>query len=104
MNKYKEVEVVDSREAEVDLMEKVEDLIVMCKIRENMNGRMMIKERPSGKVVIPTEEEVIHIPKVVFMVIVSDVVKKGIDPLSVDPLKVGKVIEMLWLKETLRVH
>ena len=93
MNKDKEVEVVDSREAEVDLMEKVVDLTVLCKIRENMNERMTIKERPSGKVVIPieevlvlTKEEIILILEVVFMVIVLDVVKKGIDPLSVDTL------------------
>ena len=29
------------------------------------------------------------------MVIVSDVAKKGIDYLNVDPLKVGRIIEML---------
>ena len=43
MNKDKEVEVVDSREAEVDLMVKVEDLKVLYKIKENLNGRMMTK-------------------------------------------------------------
>ena len=91
----KEVEVVDSREVEVDLMEKVADLIVLCMIKENLNGKMMAKTRLSGKVVVITEEEVILILEVVFMVIVSDVVKKGIDPLSVDPMKVGKEIEML---------
>ena len=71
MNNEKEVKVVDSREVEVDL-------IVLCKIRENLNERMMIKERPSGKVVILTnevlvltEEEVILILEVVFMVIVQ---------------------------------
>ena len=37
----KEVEVVDSREAEVDLMVKVEDLIILCKVRENLNGKVM---------------------------------------------------------------
>ena len=42
-----------------------------------------------------TEEEVILILEVVFMVIVSDAVKKGIDLLNVDLLKVGKIIEML---------
>ena len=52
MNKDKEVEMVDSREAEVDLMEKVVDLTIMCKIRANLNRRVMTKARPSGKVVI----------------------------------------------------
>ena len=59
MDKEKEVEVVDfietdvdSREIEVDF-ENVEDLKILCKIRENLNGKMMTKERPSGKVVIP---------------------------------------------------
>ena len=58
----------------------------------------MIKKRSSGKVVILTKEvllltneEVILILEVVFMVIVSDVLKKHIDPLNVDILKVGKV-------------
>ena len=111
MNKEKEVEVENSREENVDIMEKVVDLTILCKKRENMNGRMMIKERQSGKVVILTEEvlvltyeEVILNLEVIFVVIVSDVVKKGIDPLNVDPLKMGKVIEMIWFKETLRVH
>ena len=92
MEKDKEEEVVDSREAEVDPIEKVADLMILYKIRENMNGRMTTKERLSGKVVIITEEvlvltkeEVILILEMVFMVIVLDVVKKGIDPLN-DPL------------------
>ena len=62
-----------------------------------MNGRMIIRERLSGKVVIPTkevlvltEEEVILILEVDFVVIISDVVKKGINSLNVDPLKVGR--------------
>ena len=55
MNKGKEVEVIDSREAEVDLMEKVVDLTVLCRIKENLNGRVMTKARPNGKVVILTE-------------------------------------------------
>ena len=38
------------------------------------------------------------------MVIVSNVVKKDIDLLSVDPLKVDKVTKKLWFRETLRVH
>ena len=56
MNKDKEEEVVDSREAKVYLMEKVVDLTVLCRIKENINGRMMKKKRPSRKVVIHTEE------------------------------------------------
>ena len=83
-------------------MEKVKKLIVLCKIKENLNGRMMKKTRPSGKeaahteeVLDLTEEEVILILEVVFMVIVTNVVNKGIDLLNVDLLKVGKIIEML---------
>ena len=79
-------------------MEKVVDLTVLCRIKENLNGRMMKKARPNGKVVILTEEaliltkeEVILILEVDFMVIISDVVKRDIDLLNVDPLKVGKV-------------
>ena len=94
--------MVDSREVEVDLMEKVVDLIVLCKIKENLNGRVMTKARLNGKVVILTEEalilireEVILILEVDFMVIVLDVAKKGINPLNVDLLKVGRIIEML---------
>lgn len=94
MNKDKEVE------AKVDLIEKVQDLIVLCKVKENLNGRMMTKTRLSGKVVVHTEEvlacteeEVILTLEVDFMVIILDVVKKGMDLLNVDPLKVGKVIE-----------
>ena len=90
MNKDKEVEVVDSRETVVDLMEKVADLIVLCRIKENLNGRMMTKIKLSGKVVVHTEEvldlteeEVILILEVDFMVIVSDVVKRDIDLLNV---------------------
>ena len=86
----------------VDLMVKVENLTILCKIRENLNGRMMTKTRPSGKeaahteeVLDLTEEEVILIIEVVFVVIVTNVVKKGIDLLNVDLLKVGKIIEML---------
>ncbi|MDF3686275.1 hypothetical protein [Enterobacter hormaechei] len=89
MNKDKEVEVVDSREAEVDLMEKVADLTVLCRIKANLNGRMMTKARSNGKVVILTEEvlilteeEVILILEVVSVVIVSDVVKRDIDDQS----------------------
>ena len=88
----------DSKEVKVDLIENVEDLTILSKIRENLNERVMTKARPNGKVVILTEEaliltgeEVILILEVDFMVIVLDVVKKGIDPLIVDPLKVGKL-------------
>ena len=52
MNKDKEVEVVDSKEAEVDLMVKVADLTILSKIRENLNGKVMSKTRLNGKVVI----------------------------------------------------
>ena len=99
MNKDKEVEVVDSREAKVDLMVMVADLIILYRIKENLNGRMMTKTRPSGKevahtkeVLDPTKEEVILILEVVFMVIVTNVVKKGIYILNVDLLKVAKII------------
>ena len=78
------------------------DLIVLCMINKNINGRMMTRTKMSGKVVVLTkevpnltEEEVILIPKVVFMVIVLDVVKRDIDLLNVDPLKVGRVTYML---------
>ena len=71
-------------------------------IKENINGRMMIKKRPSRNVVAhtkevldPIKEEVILILKVVFMVIVLDVVKNGIDILNVDLLKVDRIIEIL---------
>ena len=99
--------MVDSKEVEVDLMEKVVDLTILCMIKKNLNRRVMTEIRLNGKVVIPTEEvlilikeEVIVILEVVFMVIVSDVVKKGIDILNVDPLKVGNVTEMWWFKDT----
>ena len=53
-------------------------------INENLNEKMMTKTRPNGKVIvlteevlILTEEEVIHILEVVFMVIVSNMVKKA---------------------------
>ena len=62
----------------------------------------MKKERLNGKVVVPiegvlvhTKEEVIIILEVVFMIIVTNVVKKGVDLLNIDLLKVGKIIEML---------
>ena len=73
MNKEKEVEVENSRELKVDLTVKVEDLIILYKIKTNLNGRMMTKARLNGKVVILTKEaliltkeEVILILEVVF--------------------------------------
>ena len=82
-------------------MVKVEYLTILYRIEANLSGRMMKKETPNGKVVILTnevliltEEEVILILEVVFMVIVSYVVKRDIDLLNVDPLKVGKVTEI----------
>ena len=51
--------MVDSKEAEVDLMEKVVDFIVLCRIKANMNGRVMTKARQNGKVVILIEEALI---------------------------------------------
>ena len=102
INKGKEVEVVHFREVEGYLMVKVGDLTVLCKIEANLNGRMMTKTRLSGKAATQTKEvldlskeEVILIIELVFMVIVSDVAKKGIDLLNVDLLKVGRIIEML---------
>ena len=83
-------------------MVKVANLIILCRIKANLNRRMMTKTRSSGKVVVHTEEvpgltekEVILILEVVFVVIILDVAKKGIDLLNVDLLKVGRIIEML---------
>ena len=102
MSKDKEVEVVDSREAKVDLMVMVADLTILYKIKANPNGRMKTKTRLSEKeadhtkeVLDLTEEEVILIIEVVFVVIVTNVVKKGIYLLNVDLPKVGRIIEML---------
>ena len=39
-------------------MQKVTYLTIMCKTRAKSSGNMMIKVRPSGKVVVFTEEEV----------------------------------------------
>ena len=63
----------------------------------------MKKARPNGKVVMLTEEalsltkeEVILILEMDFVVIVLDMVKKGIYTLSIDPLvRMNKVIKML---------
>ena len=90
MKKDKEVEVVDSREVEVDLTMEMVDLTILCKIKENLNGKVKIKARPSGKVVIPIEvdtipieEEVLITLEVDFMVNVIDMVVKVIDILNV---------------------
>ena len=98
--------MVDSREAEVNLMVKVVDLKVLYKIKVNLNGRMMTKVRPNGKVVILTEEvldlieeEVIPILEVDFMVIISDVVKRDIDLLNLDLPKVGRIIKKKLIHE-----
>lgn len=89
MNKDREVELVDSEEAEVDPMVKMVDLTILYKIKASLNGRKKIKARPNGKVVIPTkvvqlliEEEVILTIEEDFMVNIIDVVKKVIDPLN----------------------
>ena len=99
MDKRREVEVVDSREAKVDLMEKVEDLTILYKTRENMNGKMKKKARLNGNVVVFTEEVLVHTKeevtltlKVVFMINVLNMVKKGIDPLSTNTLVEVKVV------------
>ena len=93
--------MVDSREVEVGLMVKVENLNFLVRIKVDLNGRMMIKKRLSGKEVAHieevldlTKEQLILILEVVFVVTVTNVVKKGIDLLNVDILKVGKIIEM----------
>ena len=87
----------------MDLMENVANLTILCKIRANLSGKMITKARLNRKVVILTEEvlvlteeEVIVIIEVVFVVIVSNVAKKGINPLSVDTLvRMKKVTKML---------
>ena len=68
MNKDNEAEMVDSKEKEVDLTMEMTDLTILCKKKENLNGRMKIKTRQSGKVVIPieavlvpTEEEISNV-------------------------------------------
>ena len=93
--------MVDSREEEVDLTMEMVDLTILCKIKENLNGRMKLKERMSGKVAIYTkvvlvsiEEEVILTIEVDFMVDVIDVVVKIIDPLNVKVM-VRVLVEML---------
>ena len=101
MNKHEEVLVIDSRELEVDLMMVVEDLTILCKSRENLNGKLKVKTRMKRKVVIPTEvvlvpieEEVILTLEVDFMVNVIDVVVKVIDPLNIKVM-VRMLVRML---------
>ena len=90
MKKGKDVKLVDSREAEVDLTMEMTNLIIFCKKTTILNGKMKIKARNNGKVVIPTEleiiptkEEVILTLEVDFMVNVIDVVVKVIDLFNV---------------------
>ena len=45
MSKDKEPEVADHKEANVDLMVKVVDLKILCKTKENLNGKVKIKVR-----------------------------------------------------------
>ena len=101
MNKDKEVEVVDSKEIEAYLTMEMVDLTILCKIKENLNGKLKLKERLSGKVVIPTEvvlvptkEDVILTLEVDFMVNLIDVMAKVIDPLNVKVM-VRILVEML---------
>ena len=61
MNKEKEVDVVDSREVELELTEKVDNLIIMCKIRESPIRNMMTKARLNGKVVIITKKVLVPV-------------------------------------------
>ena len=56
MNRDKEVEVEDLKEAKVNLTRKILDLTILYMIRENLNGKVMKKEIPSGKVVVITKE------------------------------------------------
>ena len=102
MSKDKELEVANHKEVEVDLMVKVADLTISCKAKANLNGKVKIKARPSGKVVtiptkvdtIPIAEEVILTLDVDFMVNVINVVVKVIDPLNVRVM-VRMLVEML---------
>ena len=61
MNKDKEVEVVDCKKEEVDLTMEMADLTILCKTKENLNGKVKTKARQSGKVVIPIEVVIVHI-------------------------------------------
>ena len=99
MNKDRELEVVDSKEVDVDPMEIVVNVTILYKTRVNLNGKIMRKARISGKVVVPTEEVLVHTKKdiiltleVVFTVNISNVVKKGIDPLNANTLAEVKVV------------
>ena len=74
---------------------------ILCKKKENLNGKVKTKARQNGKVVIltdveiiPTKEEVILTLEVDFMVIVIDVVVKVIDILNVKVM-VRMLVEML---------
>ena len=103
MKKDREVELVDSREVEVDLMEKEVDLTILYKIRLNLSEKMMTKARLSGKVEVPIKEVIVYSKEeailtlgLLFMVNVLDVVKKGIDTCKASTLiKVKAVAETL---------
>ena len=90
--------MVNSREAELDLMEKVIKLKILCKIRENLSGKVMIKERLNRKVVIITKEVLLLIEEEIILVLEEDFVaivlgvEKDIDPLNVDILLKMKVV------------
>ena len=101
MNKDKAIEVVDSKETKVNLTMEMVDLTILYKTRENMNGKVKIKARPSGKVVItikvllvPIEEEVILTLEMDFMVNFIDVVVKVIDIFNAEVM-VRMLVEML---------
>ena len=61
--------MVDFREVEIDLTMEMVFLTIMYKTRENLNGRMKIKARPSGKVVILTEVELVPIEEEVILTV-----------------------------------
>ena len=73
-------------------------LEIMCKIKEDLNKRVMRKERPSGKVVVLTKEEVILTEVVIeeeyLEVNASNVSKKDIEPLNVNILEGGMNVIM----------
>ena len=48
MKKDKEIEVVHSREAKVDLTMEMEDLTILYKTKENINQKVKIKARWKG--------------------------------------------------------
>ena len=100
MNKEKEVEVVDSKEAESYGESGRSDNSKQDKGKSKWKNDDKDKIEWKGaahieEVLDLTKEEEILTLEVVFVVIDSNVAKKGIDLLNVDLLKVGKIIEML---------